>query len=160
MFGWPLDENEIRRNMVNHTFGLVRRNSAGQRKAHQGWDFRAKPGTPCYAIAPGEVVMIYESGDYGLVLVASFEHNGKTLYAAYAHLSKVLSKVGDKLSKGTVIAKTGESGNARGMASPDQHLHFEIRTVPRPGPGLGGRKSPLEVFGHCPLNAPVMRVTA
>jgi murein DD-endopeptidase MepM/ murein hydrolase activator NlpD len=95
-----------------------------------------------------------------LVVVTSFQHNGAKLYAAYAHLSKALAKVGDKLSVGTVIAKTGESGNARGMASPDQHLHFEIRTVPRPGVGLSGRKSPLEVFERCPLTAPIKRAGA
>ena len=50
-----------------------------------------------------------------------------------------------------LIGTTGESGNAQGMPEKDQHLHFEIRTTASPGRGLGGRISPLRIFGRCPL---------
>lgn len=151
---WPLDSNVIRRGLENHTFGMVRN---GGTRAHQGWDFYAEPGTPCYAIADGAVAMIYESEAYGLVIVCSFQHDGRTLYAAYCHLSKAEVKQGVVVRKGDKIGLTGNSGNAVSMRGLDQHLHFEIRTMPRPGKGLDGRKSPMEVFGHCPLKAPVRR---
>lgn len=151
---WPLDSNVIRRGLENHTFGMVRN---GGTRAHQGWDFYAEPGTPCYAIADGAVAMIYESEAYGLVVVCSFQHNGKTLYAAYAHMSSVAVKQGHVVRKGDAIGLTGESGNAKGMALLDQHLHFEIRTMPRPGKGLEGRLSPMVVFGSCPLSKPITR---
>lgn len=153
--GWPLDINVIRRGMVNHTFGRVRN---GGTKPHQGWDFKAAVGTPCYAIADGAVAMIYDSPAYGKVLVCSFQHEGRSLYAAYAHLSKINVKQGEVVRRGSMIALTGESGNASQLPDPlDKHLHFEIRTMPRPGLGLDGRLSPLEVFGHCPLKAAVAR---
>lgn len=154
MISWPLDQNQIRRGLENHTFGMVRN---GGTRAHQGWDFYAPIGTPCYAIADGSVAMIYESEAYGLVCVIGFQHEGRILYAAYAHLSKVDVKQGYAVKRGQVIGATGESGNAKGMTKPDQHLHFEIRTEPRPGVGLGGRLSPIEVFGVCPLKKAVAR---
>ncbi len=152
MIGWPLSSNIIRRGLVNNTFGLVRN---GGTKNHQGWDFRAKIGTPCFAIADGSVAMIYESEAYGLVLVCAFQHDGRTLYAAYAHLSKVLVTQGQAVKRGQRVALTGESGNAKGMRGEDEHLHFEIRTVPRPGKGLVGRIDPKAVFAHCPLKVAV-----
>ncbi|HYD23743.1 MAG TPA: hypothetical protein VEB68_03030 [Croceibacterium sp.] len=42
------------------------------------------------------------------------------------------------------------------MRGLDQHLHFEIRTEPRPGRGLAGRMSPLNVFRAIPLDQPVL----
>jgi peptidoglycan LD-endopeptidase LytH len=155
-FGWPLALNIIRRGLENHTFGLVRRNSAGQRRAHQGWDLKAAPGTPCFAIADGRVADVYTSTDYGLVVVAEFNHPvlGR-LFAAYAHLSKAHVKPGDPVRRGQTLGLTGESGNARGMVPEDQHLHFEIRTIARPGKGLSGRISPYRVFNHIPLTTPI-----
>ena len=48
---------------------------------------------------------------------------GNNRYAWYAHLqpNKILVKVGDKVRKGQVIARLGDSGNAAGP-----HLHFHI----------------------------------
>jgi peptidoglycan LD-endopeptidase LytH len=152
---WPLDVNEIRRNSERHTFGLVRRNSAGQVKAHQGWDFQAMPGTICYAIADGSVALTYESPDYGKVLVLGFRHEGEQWYAAYAHLSAILVDQGDAITKGMRVARSGETGNAVGMPAADKHLHFEIRSAPRPGPGLQGRVSPYRIFGRIPLTGPI-----
>ncbi len=154
---WPLDVNEIRRNSERHTFGLVRRNSAGAVKAHQGWDFQAMPGTRCYAIADGHVALIYQSPDYGTVLVLAFQHEGQQWYAAYAHLSAVSVQDGQAVTKGMAVARSGETGNAGGMPSPDKHLHFEIRTKPRPGVGLDGRVSPYRIFGRIPLTGPINR---
>jgi len=37
------------------------------------------------------------------------------------------------------------------MPQDDRHLHFELRTEPTPGLGLGGRISPFEVYGQPPL---------
>jgi murein DD-endopeptidase MepM/ murein hydrolase activator NlpD len=156
MIDWPLDENIIRRGVLNNTFGLVRRDRFGRTKPHQGWDLRAKIGTPCYAIADGEVALVYHSEDYGKVLVLEF-FKGRRLYAAYCHLSLVMVESGNKVTLGQAVALTGDSGNARGMSEPDQHLHFEIRTVPRPGLGLDGRISPLRVFGKIPLKEPIRR---
>jgi len=155
---WPLASNVIRGGSTRNTFGDdVRVNRDGSRRAHQGWDFAAPIGTPCRAIGAGTVASVVDSGDYGLqVLIRQDDqHEGSPVWAFYAHLSSASVKVGDRVAPAQVIGATGESGNARGMAAEDQHLHFEVRTEARPGRGLAGRISPLELYGTCPLHAPV-----
>lgn len=160
---WPLDANRIRRGILNHTFGMVRRNADGSRRPHQGWDFEAEAGTPCFAVADGEVVAVRNAGAYGRQVVIRFlfdfddDGDADPLFAFYAHLQRVEVKPGDKVTRGQRIGLTGNSGNARGMRGRDQHLHFELRTVPIAGRGLANRYSPLAIFRHCPLDAPVER---
>jgi len=153
--GWPLKHNRIRRGSVSNTFGMVRHGADGKPRAHQGWDFEAPVRTPCFAIADGAVAMTYFSKDYGNVAVLSFQQDDSVLFAAYAHLSAIEAKTGQRVTKGQRIGLTGDTGNAKGMPVPDQHLHFEIRTDPRPGLGLSGRVSPLEIFRQVPLDKAV-----
>ena len=157
-FRWPLHHNRIRRGLKSHTFGPdVRRDAEGRPRAHQGWDFAAPIGTPCYAIGDGVVTLVEERGDYGLrvTLQLDEQHTGRSLWAFYAHLSEAKVATGQRVRLGDVIALTGESGNARGMPVADQHLHFELRTEPTPGLGLRGRIDPLEIYGSCPLGAAI-----
>ena len=152
---WPLVNNVIRANKVNHTFGMVRTNADGTPRPHQGWDFSAKVGEPAYAIADGTVVLVKEGGDYGLRLAFAFKLNGITYYAFYAHLQKVFVAEGSVVTMNQLIAKTGNSGNAESLADSQDHLHFEIRTKNPPGLGLTDRVSPLVVFGKCPLHTAI-----
>lgn len=159
--GWPLDVNVIRgktrdRQEAN-TFGMVRHYADGSDKPHQGWDFLAENGTPCYAIADGVVKLIYSSKDYGKVLVLSFQWNGREFFAAYAHLSSITVTVGQSVKRGDKVALSGSSGNAGNMPAGERHLHFEVRTVPRPGLGLNGRISPWSIYSMVPWT-PVNRV--
>ena len=160
---WPLNTNRIRRGMINHTFGMVRRNRDGSRRPHQGWDFEAAIGTPCFAIADGTIVSVLERGAYGLQVLLRFDHDfdddgtANTLFAFYAHLEKAHVLPGQVVAMGDRIGLTGNSGNARGMRGPDNHLHFEIRTRRWVGLGLAGRISPLALFGDCPLARPAFR---
>jgi len=160
---FPLIRNRIRRGMINHTFGMVRRNRDGSRRPHQGWDFEADIGETCHAIADGTVEMTRNRGAYGRQIILSFDFDfdgdgdRDRLFAAYCHLSRVDVVPGQKVAKGEPIGATGDTGNAKGMARADRHLHFEIRTRPIAGRGLANRFSPLVVFGHCPLGAPVGR---
>ncbi len=152
---WPLVSNIIRRGAVSNTFGMVRHNADGSKRAHQGWDFFAPSGTPCFAIANGEVAHIGRSGAYGNLVVHSFVVGGQTRYAAFAHLSRVDVALGQAVQRGARIGLCGTSGNANGMTGIDQHLHFEIRTQVTPGLGLAGRVSPLEIFRQVPLDGVV-----
>lgn len=152
---WPLQYNSIRKNSAANTFGMVRE---GGKRAHQGWDLLAYPGTPVYAVADGTIKFANPRGDYGLLIVQEFSFRGRTYYAAYAHLSRqcVTSYAAElPVGMGEIIGWTGNSGNASTMRGDDQHLHFEIRTVELPGHGLGGRVDPKEVYGLVPLNFPV-----
>jgi murein DD-endopeptidase MepM/ murein hydrolase activator NlpD len=133
-------------------FGRVR--SSGT-KVHQGWDLYAVPGTPFYAITEGVVAYTANQGAYGLQLclrlndaaVKEYARNRfiDQLYAFYGHLMFTFKLAGTLVAEGEQLGLTGNSGNA---TNTPPHLHFEIRTTPHPGLGLGGRISPEELFGQ------------
>lgn len=156
---WPLQTNRIRRDMKNHTFGMVRTKineltGKPEPKAHQGWDLTATPLTACYAIADGEVAKIQRNHrEFGNNVAIKFTNRGRTLYAFYAHLSIIEPSIqeGAQVSGSDIIGYTGNTGNAITMKGEDQHLHFEIRTILSPGRGLAGRIDPLEVYGIIPI---------
>lgn len=160
---WPLDSNRIRRGMLNHTFGMVRRRVDGSMRPHQGWDFFAAPGTPVYAVADGRVAAMRTTGDYGNTVVIEIAHDSNgdgvddRLFAAYSHLSCIDVKMGEIVRLGQRLGTSGNTGNATSMRGDDCHLHFELRTMPAPGMGLVGRFSPMVLFRHLPLHAPAAR---
>ena len=132
---------------------MVRRNADGSPRAHQGHDYFAAPGTPCYAVADGKVVALGNGGDYGVTLTLDI---GGGRWAFYAHLQAVSVGMGEVVSEGQQVGLTGKSGNAANLAAADDHLHFEARVVKSPGKGLGGRVSPTEWFGICPIKVAVV----
>ena len=149
---WPLETNRIRRDVTNNTFGTVRRNADGTKRDHQGWDLVATPLTACYAIAEGVIRKSenHSPKGHGKLVILEFVFQGRTLFALYSHLSLVSVVRGTKVSQGEVIAYTGNSGNASGMAGEDQHLHFEVRTELDAGRGLAGRVDPKTLYGRAP----------
>ncbi len=150
---WPLEQNVIRGNKINHTFGMVRTNADGTPKPHQGWDFKAAVGTSAYAIADGKIEFVKDSGAYGKQVCLSFAwKNQQTLYAFYAHMNTIQVTQGQQVTMNTVLGTTGKSGNAQNLPASEDHLHFEIRTKANTGLGLTDRLSPIKVFGKCPLS--------
>ncbi|WP_431283707.1 M23 family metallopeptidase [Humitalea sp. 24SJ18S-53] len=128
------------------TFGHVR---AGGARVHQGWDFFAMSGTICFAVSGGWVAKVYESKDYGQVLVLrllGLPNAPAQIFAAYAHLSKVTVAPGQFVKGGEAVAESGMTGNAKEFPR-YPHLHFEFRSEPRPGQGLAGRIDPAKIFG-------------
>ena len=113
---------------------------------HQGWDLYATPGTSSYAIANGTVQSTsLNFPGYGGMVVVKFEHNGRTLYALYAHLRALLVQVGQSVNEGSPVGLTGTSGNAKGETP---HLHFGIMTTPEPHHGLTNFISPGHILGY------------
>lgn len=150
--GWgnPLDVMKVRRMMINHTFGMVRRNYDKNGKliptAHQGIDYYAPVGTDIMAVKDGVIVGcdMEGKGKYGKTITLQFENEDGTIaWAFYAHLSEIGVSVNDEVKEGDVIGKTGITGNAKDMKGEDQHLHFEYRTGGASlGKGLDGREDP------------------
>jgi murein DD-endopeptidase MepM/ murein hydrolase activator NlpD len=112
------------------TFG-----NSGDRWAttHSGQDFAVPTGTTVRAVHGGTVVKAggWGAGDgpaYGNAIV--IKHSNGT-YSQYAHLSRVEVSVGDKVTTGDRIARSGNTGNTTGP-----HLHFEIRTTPDYGTAI------------------------
>ena len=86
---------------------------------HRGIDIATREGTPVYAPATG--VVVYAGQDDVLGLMLTVDHGGgfKTIYG---HNSRLNVRIGDKVSRGEVIALTGNTGE-----STAPHLHYEIR---------------------------------
>ena len=95
----------------------------GNRKSlgdfHTGVDFAGATGTNIWASDGGVVTHAGWKGNYGKCVIINHQ-NGYVTY--YAHCSKLLVKVGDKVAQGDIIAKVGNTGRSYGS-----HVHFEIR---------------------------------
>ena len=86
---------------------------------HPGMDLTDPSGTPIHPIADGHVVWVnFYSWGYGNHVLVEHDRGLKSLYA---HLSKILVKPGDNVTKNTVIGQVGSTGWSSG-----NHLHLEI----------------------------------
>jgi murein DD-endopeptidase MepM/ murein hydrolase activator NlpD len=87
---------------------------------HTGLDYRASTGTPVMSAAAGRVTFAgWSLGGWGYLVTVA--HTGGT-ETAYAHLSRVSVRVGQRVSAGQRVGGVGSSGNSTGP-----HLHFEVR---------------------------------
>ncbi len=91
----------------------------GEKAFHEGLDFTANIGTSIRAAADGIVSEADHTPDYGNIV--KIEH-GSGLETRYAHASKILVYVGERVVKGQVVAEVGSTGRSTGP-----HLHYEIR---------------------------------
>ena len=85
-------------------------------------------GSPIYAAADGIIAEASGAGkyNYGYGNLVKIQHyNGTT--TVYGHLNELSVKEGDKVYKGDVIGKMGQTGNASCC-----HLHFEVRGAQNP----------------------------
>ncbi|WP_417243267.1 DUF5930 domain-containing protein [Celeribacter sp.] len=88
-------------------------------RMHEGTDFAAAYGTPIYATADGVVTYAGWQSGYGRLVKIQHEFGIET---RYAHQSKLLVKVGQRVSRGEQIGAMGNSGRSTGT-----HLHYEVR---------------------------------
>ena len=117
---WPLSSNKITSPYGTRSRGF-----------HSGIDLVAKTGTPVYASAGGKVVLSSWYYGYGNCIVVD---HGNGLKTRYAHLSGFNVKVGDTVSRGQQIGRSGNTGNSTGP-----HLHFEVIVN-------GSTKNPVNYF--------------
>ncbi|MDQ3245119.1 MAG: peptidoglycan DD-metalloendopeptidase family protein [bacterium] len=120
VLSWPLD-NVFVTQLFGKTSAAKRLYASG---SHSGVDFRASVGTPVYAMADGVVL---GTGDTDSTCAgASF---GKWVYieynnglgSTYGHLSLIKAYQGQKVSRGDIVAYSGDSGHVTGP-----HLHVTI----------------------------------
>lgn len=86
---------------------------------HYGLDIAVNTGTPVRAAAAGKVTFAGWNGTYGYLV--KIDH-GNGVETRYAHNSALLVKVGQQVNRGSVIARSGNTGRSTGP-----HVHFEIR---------------------------------
>lgn len=103
---------------LSSMFGYRTDPMTGKKAFHEGIDFAGKSGTPIVAVAAGIVTWSGTRFGYGKLIEIS---HGNGYVTRYAHNSKNLVNVGEKIEKGEVIALMGNSGRSTGT-----HVHFEI----------------------------------
>ena len=86
---------------------------------HTGQDYPCPIGTPVYASLDGIVINTNPGSDYGKTVEIDHGNGYQTLYG---HLSEVVVSVGAAVTKGQLIAKSGDTGKVTGP-----HLHYEVR---------------------------------
>lgn len=92
-------------------------------RLHAGTDFGAPTGAPIPSQSTGTVNYAGRMGGFGnLVRVKSGIWE---MY--YAHLSKIMAKVGQKIQKGEILGLVGSTGDSTGP-----HLHYETRKNGKP----------------------------
>jgi murein DD-endopeptidase MepM/ murein hydrolase activator NlpD len=115
---WPVSGE------VNSEFGHRVSPWTGGRELHSGIDIGAATGTPVFAPAPGTVEYAGEHPAYGLTIVLDHGHDVRTVYA---HLSQVSGGRGQRVDRGALIGRTGNTGRSSGP-----HLHYEVLVMGRP----------------------------
>ncbi|MBN2487284.1 MAG: M23 family metallopeptidase [Bacteroidales bacterium] len=89
------------------------------RKFHEGMDFTAPSGADIYATGDGVIAVVESSHrGYGNKIIIDHGFGYRTLYA---HLLAFNVKVGQKVKRGDVIGKVGNTG-----LSTAPHLHYEV----------------------------------
>jgi murein DD-endopeptidase MepM/ murein hydrolase activator NlpD len=88
-------------------------------KMHTGMDFTAPVGTEIHATGNGVVNKVeYDGRGYGNNVIISHGFGYQTLYG---HMSKILVRPGQKVSRGDLIGYVGNTGTSTGP-----HLHYEV----------------------------------
>jgi len=103
---------------ISSRFGL-RSNPFGRgHELHNGIDFVVDQGTPVLATAPGLIEAAGHDGPNGNRIIIDHGFGYRT---GFAHLSKVLVKVGEEVQRGQTIGLSGNTGRSSGP-----HLHYTL----------------------------------
>lgn len=103
---------------LSSAYGLTRYFNDKPRSPHKGIDLRGAAGTPIHACAEGTVVLAephFFSGN------SVYIDHGQGVVSMYFHMSGMDVAVGQRVHRGEVIGKVGQTGRVTGP-----HLHFGI----------------------------------
>jgi len=99
-------------------FGFRTSPFTGRREFHKGFDIANRKGTPIVATADGVVKFVGSRRYLGNYVIIDHGHGMMT---RYGHVEKALVKRGDKVKRGDLIAKMGNSGRSTGP-----HVHYAV----------------------------------
>ena len=114
-YAWPAPGVKI----ITSPFGLRIHPLTGVYTGHQGVDIGTPMNTNIIAAEEGVVSLAGPYGGYGICVDITHPDGNTT---RYGHLNEALVTQGQKVSKGEVIALSGNTGDSTGP-----HLHFEVR---------------------------------
>lgn len=116
---WPIDRTRLK---AFYAFGVRKKHPILKiRTMHKGVDMSTDYGVPVYATGDGVVEKVDKGKrrrGYGQQILINHKFGYKT---RYAHLQKMLVKVGDKVQRGQLIGEVGSTGGSTGP-----HLHYEV----------------------------------
>ena len=107
-------------------------------RAHQGIDMAGPVGTPIYSTGDGVVTFAGWQRGYGNLIKVQHALGTET---RYGHLSKIGVKVGQKVSRNSLIGAMGNTGRSTGP-----HLHYEVRVKGRAVDPMSFIKAAQNVF--------------
>ena len=90
----------------------------GKRRMHSGLDFPVNLNSDVLATGDGVVTKAQYDSGWGRYIKIDHGYGFETVYA---HLYKIKVKKGQKVNRGDIIGKSGNSGRAAGF-----HLHYEV----------------------------------
>jgi len=105
-------------------FGFRQDPFTGKQTFHRGLDFSVPVGTPVRVTGDGVVKAVQQQRGFGRVIKVD---HGNGVVTVYAHLDQQMVQKGDRVSRGDIIGKSGNTGR-----SSAPHLHYEIRIGGRP----------------------------
>jgi len=85
---------------------------------HKGLDIATRSGTPIIAPADGLVIFAGREGGFGNMVIID---HGYGITTRFGHCSSLESKLGQKVKRGDVIARVGNTGRSTGP-----HVHYEV----------------------------------
>lgn len=112
------------RGILTSSFGYRADPLTHGRGNHQGIDIAAAYGVPVQASGDGLVLQASEQGGLGK---AVFIAHGYGLTTRYGHMSAITVRPGQRVKRGDVIGKVGNTGRSTGP-----HLHYEVRVDGEP----------------------------
>jgi murein hydrolase activator len=108
---WPVAHGTVQTPFGNHTHPILKTITQ-----NTGIDIATPSGSDVYAVADGEVAVLSFIPGFGNVLILNHSNGFRTVYA---HLSDVTVSESQRVTEGTIIAKSGDT--VAGAI-----LHFEI----------------------------------
>ncbi|HEX5420294.1 MAG TPA: M23 family metallopeptidase [Gammaproteobacteria bacterium] len=103
---------------ISSRFGKRTDPFTGREGFHKGLDFAGRAGSEVIAVASG--IVVWSGTRFGYGQMVEIDH-GNGYVTRYAHNSRNIVSVGEKVKRGQVIAQMGETGRATGP-----NLHFEV----------------------------------
>lgn len=112
-------------------FGYRKDPFTGKVRFHYGQDFAVNIGTPVYTPADG--IVRYAATQAGFGKVVKIDH-GNGYLTIFAHLSSIAVKRGQKINRGELLGRSGNTGRSAGP-----HLHYEVHRY-------GAPQNPVDYF--------------